>query len=166
MGLNEKENIASMAITSLTIALVLAIIISFAEYASANTAHPENTLGADANSIWAATLGTKGIVNNLNTYKPDNLTCPPGVSNCTESISSNTALQNTGFDPLQAYIQIKRILGVFVQILALTVFAPLYIGITMGGLINNPFLTFIITIFGFLWQLLNVWLVVQIFIKK
>lgn len=166
MGLNEKENIASMAITSLSISIILAIIISFANYASANINNPENTIGTNGNNVWAGTLGTVGIVNNLDNYKPDNLTCAPGTTNCTEGISSETALQNTGFDPLQAYIQIKRILGVFIQILALTVFAPIYIGLTLGTLISNPFISFIIGIFGFLWQILNVWLVIQIFIKK
>lgn len=166
MGLNEKENIASMAITSLVIGLILSIILSFATYASANVDHPENTIGTDGNTVWAATLGTVGLVNNLNTYKPDNLTCPPGTPNCTTTIQSDTALQNTGFDPLQALIQIVRILKVFVQILALTVFAPIYIGIKMTPLIHSLFLLFIIELFIVLWQILNAWLVVQIFIKK
>ena len=166
MAYEEKESIAGMAIISVTIAIVLAITTSLISYGVEQHSQGLTGIGTDSETVWQHVTGMKPIVTQLDSYKPDSLTCEPGITNCTESISSNTALQNTGFDPLQAYVQIKRILGAFMQILALTVFAPMYVTITLGSYIHIGFLNFIIILFGFAWQVLNAWLVAQIFIKK
>lgn len=167
MSVYEKENIAGLAIISLTLSLVVTIIVNAAIMVENNSEHPEDMIGMSADKSWLETQRASSILQNTEQMKLDNLTCTDGTTNCTESFISPTSLSNTGYDPLLSHIDIMKIVKQFAKILAMTPIAPIYIGWTLGNMVSTtPQLFWLIMLGGILWQTLQIWLIIQIFVKK